>query len=191
LISAVYLETDRLALRRLTDADADHLFALDSDPEVMRFLTGGRPHTQAFIVEKALPAYLAYYARFESLGFWAAIDKATGEFAGWFHFRPFDQAPEETELGYRLKRAYWGRGLATEGSMALVRKGFCTLGVSKVVATTMSLNVRSRRVMEKVGLRLEIEYDYPGAPFPGWRPEDCKEVKYGLTKRQWELSNAC
>lgn len=182
----VFLETDRMLLRRLTEDDADNLFNLDSDPEVMRFLTGGIPHSRQFIVEKALPHYLGFYVRFDSLGFWAAVEKTSSDFMGWFHFRPFKQNPAEIELGYRFKRAFWGTGFAVEGSRALINKGFRELAVSKVVASTMSLNTRSRRVMEKLGLQFESEFVYPGEPFPGWRAEDCLEVKYGLTRKQWE-----
>ncbi|MFC2079506.1 GNAT family N-acetyltransferase [Candidatus Bipolaricaulota bacterium] len=182
----IYLETERIVLRRLTVEDADNLLALDSDPEIMRFLTGGVPHDRAFILETALPHYLGFYHRFDVFGFWAAIEKASTSFIGWFHLKPSKENPEETELGYRLMRAFWGNGFATEGSLALINKAFRELGVTKVVATTMSLNTRSRRVMEKTGLQFEKEFIYPGDPFPGWRSEDCLEVKYALTKQQWE-----
>jgi len=182
----VYLETERMVLRRLTEDDASNLFDLDADPDVMRFLTGGVPNTREFIVEKSLPRYLEYYDRYDNFGFWAAIEKKSDGFMGWFHFRPFKENPEEIELGYRLKQAYWGSGFATEGSRALISKGFRELAVTKVVATTMSLNTRSRWVMERLGLQFEKEFVYPGDPFPGWRAEDCLEVKYGLTKERWE-----
>ena len=174
-----------MILRRLTEDDADDLFELDSDPEVMQYLTGGVPHTREFIAKRALPRYLTFYDRFAAFGFWAAIEKLSGDFMGWFHFRPYREDPDEIELGYRLKRVYWGRGYATEGSAGLIDKGFRELGVAKVVATTMALNAGSRRVMEKAGLRFESEFVYPGEPFPGWNVEDCMEVKYGLMREQW------
>jgi RimJ/RimL family protein N-acetyltransferase len=108
-----------LLLRRFTEADADNLFDLDSDPEVMRFLTGGKPTPCEVIRNETLPRFLHYYERFEGFGFWAAIEKATGEFLGWFEFRPQeDGGPGEVELGYRLKKSAWGKGYATEGSRA-------------------------------------------------------------------------
>ena len=177
-----------MILRRLTEDDADDLFELDSDPEVMQYLTGGVPHTRSFIADKALPHFLGFYDRFDAFGFWAAIEKTSGDFMGWFHFRPYRENPDDIELGYRLKRVYWGRGYATEGSAGLIDKGFRELSVAKVVATTMALNAGSRRVMEKVGLRFESEFVYPGEPFPGWNAEDCMEVKYGLTREQWLLA---
>src|SRR5712692_4165214 len=104
----VFLETDRLLLRRLTEADVDNLFDLDSDPEVMRFINGGTPTPRDVIEHDLLPRFLWYYEQSAGYGFWAAIEKATGEFLGWFHFRPPAGAgPDVVELGYRLRKAAW------------------------------------------------------------------------------------
>jgi RimJ/RimL family protein N-acetyltransferase len=149
----VFLETERLVLRRFTGADVDALSELDGDPEVMRFITGGRPTPRDVIRDETLPRFLRAYERFEGFGVWAAVERSTGEFLGWFEFYPPDgRGPEEAELGYRLLRSAWGRGYATEGSRALIRKGFAELGVRRVVAETMAVNAASRRVMEKAGL---------------------------------------
>lgn len=72
-------------LRRFTAADADNLVGLDADPDVMRFVTGGIPTSREEIQNEVLPAFLAYHQRYEGYGLWAAIEKATGEFLGWFH----------------------------------------------------------------------------------------------------------
>lgn len=180
------LTTARMVLRPLTEADVDHLVLLDSDPAVMKYLTGGITTPRDVIVNQVLPSFLAHNARIDGFGFWTAIERATGEFLGWFHLRPSLDEASEAELGYRLMQRAWGKGLATEGATALVEKGFRELGVSKIVAMTMSVNERSRRVMEKVGLVFEKEFVYPGAPFPGWRVEDCLEVKYSLTRTRWQ-----
>jgi RimJ/RimL family protein N-acetyltransferase len=145
----VFLETDRLVLRRFTSADADNLVSLDADPDVMRFVTGGVPTSREEIENEVLPAFLAYYQRYEGYGFWAVIEKETGEFLGWFHFRPHeDGAPGEVDLGYRLRKSAWGKGYATEGSRALIRKGFTEFGVQRVVAEALAVNQASRRVPE-------------------------------------------
>lgn len=78
----ILLETERLVLRRFTMADVDHLVELDGDPEVMRFLTGGRPTARGVVEGEVLPRFLDYYARSDGLGFWAAEDRVTGEFIG-------------------------------------------------------------------------------------------------------------
>ena len=154
----VFLETARLVLRRLTLDDLDDLVALDGDPEVMRFLTGGSGTPREEIEREILPRWLGYYEQYDGFGFWAAIERATGEFLGWFSFRPHeDPPPGEVELGYRLRRAAWGRGYATEGARALIRKGFTEFGVTRVIANTYEYNVGSRRVMEKA-LQLMLWY---------------------------------
>ena len=82
-----FLETERLMLRWLTMADVDNLVELDGDPDVMNFIAGGRPTPRDEIVND-LPAFLGYNDRYPGYGFWAAIEKSTEEFLGWFHLRP-------------------------------------------------------------------------------------------------------
>jgi len=187
-LPGTYLETARLTLRRLTEDDADSLFELDSDPEVMRYVTGGVPHTREEIVAHELPRYLRYYERYSDYGFWAAIDRATGEFLGWFHFHPSCEGSEEIELGYRLKRSAWGKGFATEGSRALIERGFTQLGARKVVADTLAANLRSRRVMEALGMTLDGEFTCEECEAPSSSEEERRGVKYALSKADWEAS---
>jgi RimJ/RimL family protein N-acetyltransferase len=181
----VFCETQRLVLRRFTMADVDNLVRLDADPDVMHFITGGIPTAREEIEKEILPAFLAYYERFEGYGYWAAIEKPTGEFLGWFHFRPREGAsPDEAELGYRLRKSAWGKGYATEGSRALIRKGFTEFGVRRVVAETMAVNLASRRVMEKAGLTLVRSFHQPW-PYP-IEGDDLGDVEYALNKADWE-----
>ncbi|WP_433539355.1 GNAT family N-acetyltransferase [Micromonospora sp. CA-249363] len=169
--------TERLRMRRLTMADVDAFVELDSDPEVMRFLTGGAATPRATVRDEQLPRLLAQYERYPGLGRWAALDRTSGEFLGWFALDPSEDGGE-AELGYRLRRAAWGRGLATEGSRALVRYALDVVGVRRVWAQTMAVNERSRRVMEKAGLRyvrtFHLDFD---DPIPG---TEHGEVEYEL-----------
>jgi RimJ/RimL family protein N-acetyltransferase len=181
----VFLETERLALRRFTTADVDNLVSLDADPDVMRFVNGGKPTSREEIENKFLPAFLGYYQRYQEYGFWAAIERSTAEFLGWFHFRPRDPtAPEQAELGYRLRKSAWGKGYATEGSRALIRQGFTESGVQIVTAEAMAVNVASRRVMEKAGLTLVRTFHQrrPGAA----GSDELEVVEYALRKADWE-----
>ena len=73
----VFLETERLLLRRFTEDDLDNLVELDSDPEVMRFITGGRPTPREEVENEILPAFLDHYERYAGYGFWAAVEKST------------------------------------------------------------------------------------------------------------------
>lgn len=143
--------TRRLALRPLTADDVDLLVALDADPEVMRYLTGGRP-TPRPEVEATVRASLGHR--------WIATERATGAFVGWFALRP--TGDRERELGYRLVRSAWGRGLATEGARALVVSAF-DHDVDRVWAQTMAVNLASRRVLERCGLRdvRTVHLDWP------------------------------
>ena len=180
-----YLRTERLILRRFTDDDVDLLVELDSDPQVMHFVTGGVTTGRQEIVDDVLPAFLAYYDRFAGFGFWAALDRATGDFLGWFHLRPAaGDGPDEVELGYRLRRAAWGHGYATEGSRALIAKAFTELGVRRVHAETMAVHHASRAVMEHAGLHHVRTFHQPWPyPIPG---DEFGDVEYAVTMQEWQ-----
>ena len=75
----VFLQTNRLLLRRFTEGDLDHLVDLDADAEVMRYINGGKPTSREEIETEILPRFLWYYDNFAGYGFWAAIEKASGE----------------------------------------------------------------------------------------------------------------
>src|SRR6266568_4205477 len=180
----VFLDTERLVLRRFTMADLDGLVGLDADPEVMHFVTGGLPTSRDTIEGEVLPTFLGYYEEFEGYGFWAAVERSSGEFLGWFHLRPReDSAPGEVELGYRLRRSAWGKGYATEGSRAVIRKSFAEFGVQRVVAETMAVHLASRRVMEKSGMSLVRAFHQPW-PYP-IEGDDLGDVEYGLSRAEW------
>jgi RimJ/RimL family protein N-acetyltransferase len=192
----VLLETDRMVLRQFTEDDAGNLFDLDSDPEVMRFLTGGTPTPWAAIEADILPRFLSYDECSPGFGFWAAIDKGTGDFVGWFSLRPLrEHDPREASLGFRLRRMAWGQGYATEGARALVRLGFTVLGVQRVVAKAYQDNLASRRVMEKAGMTLSRTFRWTAADLGRvdtyhvtsgdlWDGDD---MEYALQRTDWEL----
>ena len=185
----VFLETERLVLRRFTEDDVDDLVELDGDPEVMHFVNGGRATPRDEIEHEVLPEFLGHYERHAGYGFWAAVEKSTGRFVGWFHLRPAEGSePDEVELGYRLRRSAWGKGYATEGSRALIDKGFAELGVERVVAFTMAVHVASRRVMEKAGLRFVRVFHQPWPDYIEGEEEG--DVEYALTRSEWEQAPA-
>jgi len=180
------METERLVLRRFADDDVDALVELDSDPSVMRFITGGRATPRAEVEQEILPAFLRHYARWPGWGFFAAEEIASGAFLGWFHLRPSEGDPDDlVELGYRLRRSAWGKGYATEGASALIGYAF-GLGARRVYATTMAANVASRRVLEKAGLRFVRSFHQP------WPyridGEEKGDVEYALLRTEWDAS---
>ena len=181
------MQTERLVLRRFTADDAELLIELDSDPAVMRYLTGGEPTATEVVRERDLPSVLAGYEKWGgNFGLFAAHEKNTGAFIGWFCLRPEPGGPtDEVELGYRLRQEVWGKGYATEGSRALLRKAFTELDVRTVWGATMSVNLSSQKVMEKVGMTLAETIPTPedmlmveGSELGG--------VQYEITKEQWE-----
>ena len=163
-----YLSTNRMKLVEFTQQDCSLIRDLDSDPEVMKYLTDGKPSDETE-VNRAIGVFLDYTKKYHhKFGYWKALDQKTDEFIGWFHFRPLKSELnnlEKIELGYRLRKKYWGKGLATEGSLALIEKGFDELNVKEVWALTMKANKASQRVMEKAGLSFSHEdkfLDFPG-----------------------------
>jgi RimJ/RimL family protein N-acetyltransferase len=163
------VETERLRLRPLTMDDVDALFELDSDPEVMRYTLHGRPSTYDEVVEMV-------QARIGAR--WVGDDRSTGAFVGWWALLPGE--PGEYEIGYRLRREMWGRGLATEGMRALIDAAFDHLGATRLWAQTMAVNRRSRAVMERCGLTyvrtFHLDFD---DPIPG---SEEGEVEYELRR---------
>ncbi|MFD5112381.1 GNAT family N-acetyltransferase [Streptomyces sp. NPDC058391] len=172
-----FLETPRLRLRSFTEGDLDRLVALDNDPGVRRFIDAGRPVSRDTVRRLTLPRMLGR-------GFWAAEERSTGAWLGWFSLEPGEEPGwDVVELGYRLHRAAWGLGYATEGARALVGKAFTDLGTERVTAQTMTVNTGSRRVMEKAGLT------YVRTFFEEW-PETIEgseqgDVAYELTRKEW------
>jgi RimJ/RimL family protein N-acetyltransferase len=185
----IVVETERMALRRFTEADAGALAALYGDPRVMRFITP-QPSSLAEVESTILPGYLREYRELaDGLGSFAAIEKETGQMAGRFSLRPANSygLAGGTELGYRLYPAFWGRGLATEGARALVGAAFGRLHLDRVVATTMADNAGSWRVLEKCGLRRVRTFHYPDADLmPGAEHGD---FVYELTRSDWSSQN--
>jgi RimJ/RimL family protein N-acetyltransferase len=156
------LETKRLTLRPVTPADRADLIALEADPQVMRFLNGGQP-----VPEAGLPDADFLTPRGTEPEVLAALDRATGRFIGWFGV--FDDGLIDglrtAEIGYRLARAGWGQGFATEGAVALIAVALDTWGFDRVRASTMAVNIGSRRVMEKAGMR-HVETLFPAFSHP-------------------------
>ena len=144
------IETDRLLLRRWREGDLDAYARICADLEVMRYLP-------ATLSREESAEQITWFERhWEERGFglWAVEERASGEFIGFVGLMRHDDWPEgehRTEVGWRLGRAHWGRGLATEGALASVRYGFGGLGLARIISITLPENAASRRVMEKAG----------------------------------------
>jgi RimJ/RimL family protein N-acetyltransferase len=165
-------DSARLRYRDITIDDVDLLVALDSDPEVMRFLSGGKP-TPREKAEATVAGAIGHR--------WLAFERSSDEFVGWFSLPP--TAEGERELGYRLRRAMWGRGLGSEGVQAMLAHAFDFLDTDRVWAQTMTINVASRRLLERSGLRFVRTFfgDYPET-IPG---DEDGAVEYEILRAEW------
>ncbi|HQU84189.1 MAG TPA: GNAT family N-acetyltransferase [Pyrinomonadaceae bacterium] len=148
------LETNRLFLRRMNETDADYVFAMRSDEEIMRFI---RPiQTQKKETESWIKLISSRWET-EKIGFCAIIEKETKSFAGWCGLWRLNETGE-TEIGYALLKEFWGKGYAVEAANAFLKYGFEELKREKIVAVADPDNQNSRRVMENVGMK----FDYVG-----------------------------
>jgi RimJ/RimL family protein N-acetyltransferase len=155
-----YLETKRLKLRAIDSTDARNLYELNADPRVMEFLSPEYDTLEE--AEAILPKVVACNERYgNQLGLFAAIEKGSEGFIGTFILRPDRRAPDDTknlEIGYRLQQGWWGKGLGTEGSLALVERAIAQFGARRIYANAMPGNRASIRIMEKIGLGFEKAY---------------------------------
>jgi RimJ/RimL family protein N-acetyltransferase len=179
------LHTCRIRLVPLSDDHLEHEVELDSDPEVMRYLGNGRARGREE-VEACHQSRLAAAGRVPGLGFWAGF--VDGDFVGWWILEPperTDQGPIEgqAELGYRILSRHWGKGLASEGARELIRYGFEKLGLTRVFAETMTVNVGSRATMAAVGLHY-VRTFYPDWDEPITGAEQ-GEVEYAISRQRW------
>lgn len=185
------ISTNRIRFRRLKPDDYQLLYQLNNDEGVMEFLDHEPPSPGKVKLE--VQQLIDDYARWPEFGRWIA-ETPTGGFLGWFSLTP--REPERLftlELGYRLRRQSWSKGLATEGSRRLIEHAFLhNSTVERIIGTTMFVNERSRRVMEKCGMRyretfhLEFEDPLPGTEWG--------EVLYEITRDEWnnqQLVTAC
>lgn len=166
-------------------ADLDALVELDADPQVMRYISYGKPTPRARYEQDYLPRFLAYYTSTPLLGYWIAETRADDQFVGWFHLRPDRIDAGEQEIGYRLRRAAWGQGYATELGRALVAHGFERVGAPVISARALRDNAASRRVMEKCGLSHERDFTWPPEVLPGRTAGERAGVKYALSRETW------
>jgi RimJ/RimL family protein N-acetyltransferase len=182
MTSIVTLRTERLVLRPWRDTDRTPFASMNADPKVMEWFPrlSTRAESDAFVDR--------IVARMEQQGFglWAVEVPGVSEFIGFIGLNPADAVLGRPvlEIGWRLVADHWGRGYATEGGTASLAHAFDVLGQQEIVSFTTAGNVRSRRVMEKLGLthRPADDFDHPGVP-PEWSGR--RHVLYRITHIEW------
>lgn len=187
MTGAIEVQTPRLLLRQWRDSDREPYAALNADPLVMRFFAGTQSR------EASNRDIDIWSAELDKRGWsnWAAEITETGEFIGFIGLSvPWRKLPFTpcVEVGYRLARAYWGKGYATEGAKAALETGFVRLGFEEIVSFTSILNLPSRAVMERIGMiNTSRDFDHPALP-------DGSELKrhclYRVRREQWRFDSA-
>jgi RimJ/RimL family protein N-acetyltransferase len=183
-VSLPLLTTARMSLVPVSDEHLDLLVDLNSDTAVMRYLLG-----RAATPDETYAEWEQRLGRqsddSRGLGYWVGL--ADGEFVGWFSASSFADDPAASGIGYRLRRAAWGHGYATEGATATLAQAFAEPSIERVLASTMAVNVGSRRVLEKLGLRHVETYvgEWRDA-IEGWEEG---EVVYSLTRAEADLDS--
>jgi RimJ/RimL family protein N-acetyltransferase len=183
------LRTDRLRLRRWQEADREPFAALNADPDVMEYFPDLLSKQQSDSLIEAIES------SFEQWGFglWAVEVRATGAFIGFTglnrpsletHFTP------AVEVGWRLARAAWGKGYATEGARASLAFGFEEVGLDQIVSFTSTENMRSRAVMERIGMTRDAGDDFEHPGLPGAHPLR-RHVLYRIDRASAAEGNIC
>lgn len=178
------LETDRLILRKWRAGDSAPFAAMNSCPKVMEFFPKLMTHEESDQMIGRIQKQM------DEIGFcyYAAELKATKEFIGFIGLaRPNFQAHFTpcTEIGWRLAFAHWNKGLATEGAKRVLQYAFRELGLVEIVSFTTIKNLPSRKVMEKIGMKYDMNGDFIHPRVPEGHPI-APHVLYRLPRQDWQ-----
>jgi len=152
-------ETQRLRLAKFSLADAPGFYALNLDPEVLRY-TGDVPFGSIAEAEEFIRNYKNYQR--DGFGRWSVFLKDTGEYIGFCGLN-YRLALDEVDLGFRFLRRVWGNGYATEAARLCLLRGFQNYGLERIVTRAMRENLASHRVIQKLGMRFEKDFVEDGA----------------------------
>ena len=175
----IIIETNRLIIRELLPSDSEGIFALDSDPEVHKYL-GNNPLTTKEQASEVIEFIRKQY--FENgIGRWAMIYKECNEFVGWTGFKfvtePINDHKNYCDIGYRLVKKHWGKGFATESALACLKYAFETLKVKEVCAFAEYEHEVSNHILTKIGLKFVETFDYEGKPHNWYQLERNEYLK--------------
>lgn len=146
------IETERLVLREIMLEDKEDMFRLHANIDVQKY-TGEAAIKSIEEIEQAIRTRIINYKK-HGYGRWATFLKNKMQFVGWAGLAYLPEF-DEIDLGYRFLPAYWGLGIATEASRAILTYGFDQLHLKKIIAIALKENKASIRVMEKIGMKFE------------------------------------
>ncbi len=170
-------------MRRWADADREPFAAMNADPEVMRFFPAPLTRAESDAFVDRIQARLAR----DGHGLWALERRADGAFLGFTGLSPASESlpcAGAIEVGWRLARAAWGQGYATEAAREALRVGFGEVQLAEVVSFTAVPNTPSRRVMARLGLHRDPAEDFDHPALPAGSPLR-RHVLYRLRRDEW------
>jgi RimJ/RimL family protein N-acetyltransferase len=155
----IMIATQRLMFKKFSAADAQGFYELNLDPEVIRY-TGDMP----FLSIAEAEAFILSYDHYDRHGYgrWSVFLNDSSEYIGFCGLN-YSQKKMEVDVGFRFIRAHWGKGYATEAARASLQHGFNEYGLDRIVGRAMKENAASLRVLEKLGMRFQKEFDEEGA----------------------------
>ena len=177
------LRTERLILRPWRDEDLPAFVAINAHPEVMEHNGGPRSRARSEDAAREVRQHFTDHG----FGLWAVELPAVAPFIGFIGLAVSDLEVPFTpciEIGWRLARAHWGRGYATEGARASLDFGFRELGLDQILSYTAALNLRSQRVMDKIGMVCNHAEDFDFPRVPEGHPHR-RSVLYRITRERW------
>ncbi|MBQ4804220.1 GNAT family N-acetyltransferase [Aquimarina sp. MMG015] len=172
----VHIETERLIIRDLEEYDVQGIFELDSDPEVHEFL--GKKPIKTIEEARQVIKFIRTQYKENGIGRWAIIDKETEDFIGWTGLKYEQDLRKEFnyyDLGYRLRKKYWGIGIATETAIESLKYGFERLDLKEIGAAADINHLASNNILKKIGLTFVDRFDYEGVSH-NW---------YKIKKTEW------
>lgn len=156
----IVIETERLYLKEFSLSDAESMYALNLDPEVLKY-TGDEPFNS---IEEARD-FIENYKQYQLYGFgrWSVFIKERNEYIGWCGLK-YTEDKNEYDIGFRFLKEHWNKGFATETAAACLNFGFENLQIDRIVGRAMSVNFASIKVLEKIGMQFNREFDFDGEP---------------------------
>ena len=173
-------ETERLILRQWQESDIAPFAEMNSDPEVMKYF----PKTLSF--DETLEMYNRWRSNKNGFGFYVAEEKISGKFIGFVGLNIPSYMPDCVEIGWRLRKEFWGKGYATEAAKKWLEIGFGEYGLDEIISFTAKQNIKSQEVMKRIGMKRDAQRDFFHPKIPKDHPL-AFHVFYALHSNQPKL----
>lgn len=171
------IETERLLMREMLPTDADDIFKLDNNPNVMQYL-GGKIITDVELIHNYIENIRNQYIQ-NNIGRFAVILKETNQFIGWSGIKFVTETENNFvnfyDIGYRFQEEYWGKGYAFESAKPWVDYAFEIMKINTLNADAHLENIGSNKILQKLGMKFINQYEWEGYPFNWYELENPKK----------------